>query len=79
MPWKSVKLTRQNFLYAPSHTKYGRSNASEIDSTMLPRVRESLHAVISDGVESEMFAEATLATGTFDCQLKWDTSTQKIS
>ena len=30
IPWKSVKLTR--FLYTLSHTKYGRLNASEIDS-----------------------------------------------
>ena len=32
IPWKSVKLTCQNFLYALSHAKYGSSNASEIDS-----------------------------------------------
>ena len=34
IPWKSVKLTRHNFLYALSHAKYGSSNASEIDNTI---------------------------------------------
>ena len=36
IPWKSVKLTCQNFLYTLSHAKYGSSNASEIDSIMTP-------------------------------------------
>ena len=35
IPWKSTKLTCQNFLYTLSHAKYGSSNVSEIDSNQV--------------------------------------------
>ena len=41
MPWKSVKLTRENVLYVLCDAKYGSLNSSEIDSSLGHRDKTS--------------------------------------